>query len=330
MPLLRPKVTVLLPILNEELYISRCLDALLMQTYPPEALEILVLDGMSDDSTRDIVLAYCQRHPHITLLDNPDQNTIAALNLGIRKASGEILVRVDGHTIVAPDYIEQCVRILEQSSADNVGGPMRPVGESYFQEAVALATSSIFGIGWGKFHYSEKEEYTDTVYLGCYRKSLFDRIGLFDPEMTCSEDNELNWRILNQGGKILLSPVIRSTYYPRGTVGGLARQYWKYGYYKIKCLIKHKNISWRHFVPAVFLGFLALGLALLPFAGTIQYPLWLALGSYALLSCSFSVNLASKKGWRFLPVLPVVFLILHISYGAGFWAGIIKFFLLSG
>lgn len=210
-----PCVSIVLPVRNEEKYIKICLDSIIAQKYPKKLLEVVVVDGISTDGTRDIILSYKDKYGFIKILDNCEKNTITGLNLGIKNAKGDIIVRVDGHVFLEDNYIEQCVRALFQSDAANVGGLMRPIGKNYIQRAVAFATSTIFGIGWGKFHYSKKDQYVDTVYLGAFKKSLIEKIGLFDPEMSYSEDNEFNLRIARNGGKILLCHKIKSYYFPR-------------------------------------------------------------------------------------------------------------------
>jgi succinoglycan biosynthesis protein ExoA len=323
-----PAITVVLPVRNEAEYIGLCLDAVIAQDYPKDKLEILVVDGRSTDATREIVARYSETHPYILLVDNPEKNTIAALNIGIQNARGEIIVRVDGHCRLEPDYLSQCVQTLETDAADNVGGLMRPVGKSYVQQAVALATSTIFGLGWGKVHYQEKEQYTDTVYLGAFRKCLFDKIGLYDPEMSYNEDNELNFRIIQHGGKVLLSPKIKSHYYPRDSIPRLAKQYYNYGYYKPKFIMKHKwSVSYRHFIPSLFVASLFLSAISSIFFKSFLYLLYALIGAYAALALMFSLTIALQRGFKYLPALPVIFATIHMVYGIGFLTGVKDFML---
>jgi succinoglycan biosynthesis protein ExoA len=326
-----PLITIILPIRNEARYIERCLDAVLAQTYPRECLEILVVDGMSDDGTREIVRGMIARQGNLQsaicnlqLLDNPHRIVPTALNRGIRAARGEIIVRVDGHTVIALDYVERCVKDLELTGADNVGGPMRAVSETYVGQAIALATSSPFGVGGARFHYAEKAGWVDTVYMGAYPRQVFDRIGLFDEELVRNQDDEFNFRLTRAGGKIWLDPQIKSVYYSRGTLRGLWKQYFEYGFWKVRVMQKHgRPASLRHLVPALFV--LALCAALVGTLVTQQW-IWFLLVAlpYVLASVTASLVTAARRDWRTLPLLPLVFFVLHCAYGVGFLFGLVR------
>ncbi len=321
----RPFVSVVLPIYNEEEHIKACLDSLLRQDYQQERMEILVVDGRSQDHTREIVYReYVQQYDHIQLLDNPDRIVPTALNIGIRAACGEIFIRVDGHTTLAPDYVRQCVGALERSGADNVGGRMDAEAFGYFGEVVALATSSPFGVGGARFHYSQQEEWVDTVYLGAYPRRVFERIGLFDEEMVRNQDDEFNYRLRAQGGRILLSPCVRSRYICRDKPRKLWRQYFQYGYWKVRVLQKHpRQMRGRQFVPAVFLIglFVTVALAL---AGHF-WPLGVVSSSYLLANLGASLWTSVRTDLRYLPAFPLTYAVLHFAYGAGFLIGLIRF-----
>jgi len=256
-----PPISLLLPIRNESAYIERCLRAVLAQDYPPDRMEILVVDGMSTDGTREIVrkmiaqslLSSTDRQPPVVLLDNLAGIVPTALNIGLRQAKGEIIIRVDGHTVIAPDYVHRCVEALEQSGADNVGGRMHARGENAWGVAVAAATSSPFGVGGARFHYSDEEEWVDTVYMGAWPRPVFWGIGLFDEELVRDQDDEFNYRLREYGGRILLSPKIKSVYLVRGTPQALWRQYYQYGFWKVRVLQKHPlQMRPRQFVPPLF------------------------------------------------------------------------------
>ena len=318
-----PLVSVIMPIRNEAEHIERCLDAVVGQDYPVDRLDVIVVDGMSDDDTREITSGYVQGYPNVHLLDNPQRIVPTALNIGIRAARGDIIIRVDGHTTIAPDYIHQCVTTLERTGADNVGGRMDAQAPGYFGKAVALATSSPFGVGNSRFHYSRKEEWVDTVYLGAYRREVFDRIGLFDEELVRNQDDEFNYRLSACGGRILLCPQIRSQYTNRSSPRKLWRQYFEYGYWKVRVLQKHpRQMQWRQFVPPAFVMALlvALGLSALK----VFWPLALIAGSYMVANLAACLWIARRCGLQYL-VLPVVFSILHLSYGTGFLNGLICF-----
>jgi GT2 family glycosyltransferase len=223
-------------------------------------MEVLVVDGRSTDRTRAIVAELAATNPHawVQLLDNPHRIASTALNIGIRAARGEIIARVDGHAILAPDYLRRCVETLVATGADNVGGLMRPQGHGYVARCIALATRSRFGIGNSRFHYDERGGEVETVYLGCFRRSIFERIGLFDEGLVRNQDDELNDRIVAAGGRIWLSPHIRSTYVGRGSFRALWRQYYQYGYWKVRVLRRHPGARrLRHLAPAVLVASLS-------------------------------------------------------------------------
>jgi glycosyltransferase involved in cell wall biosynthesis len=322
------QVTIILPIRNEERFIRQGLEAIQAQDYPADHLQILLPDGMSTDNTRDIIAKFCLLHPKLQLhvLDNPGNIVPTGLNIALGHARGEVIVRIDGHTIVAPDYVRQCVEILQRTHADNVGGRMNGRGSTRFGQAVALATSKPFGIGGGRFHYSDKEEWVDTVYMGAWPRRVFEKVGMFDEELERDQDDEFNYRLRAAGGKILLSPKIRSTYTVRSTPGALWRQYSQYGYWKVRVLQKHpRQMSLRQFVPPLFVFSLLMSVVA---AFIVAWGVWLLAliaGSYLAANLLASVITAAKRGWRHLRLLPLVFAILHLSYGSGFLFGLVKF-----
>jgi glycosyltransferase involved in cell wall biosynthesis len=321
-----PPVSVIIPMLNERDYIERCLDSIICQDYPHERLEILVVDGNSDDGCDRIVLDFARQHSEIPiqLLRNPRQVIPAALNIGIDSAQGEIVVRVDTHTCLAPDYVSTCVCYLTNGKADNVGGLMRPVGTTYTGRAIALATSSPFGIGGSKFHYSDREQYGDTVYLGAYWRKTFDEIGRYDETLHINEDYELNYRLRQAGGKILLSPAIRSTYFPRSSLGGLWRQYFNYGRWKVRMLQKHpRSLRWRQAIPPLFIAVMVGTLLLALFWTPGRWLFGIVMLSYLLPNLVASTISACCKNWGYLPVMPPVFGTIHVAWGLGFWYGLL-------
>ena len=314
-----------MPIRNEGKFIRHSLGALLEQDYPGE-MEILIADGMSDDDTRKTIRDMNAHRPRTStcVLENPGRIVPTGMNIALRQATGEIIIRVDGHTIVAPDYVRQCVDALERTGADNVGGKMNAVGENFFGKAVALATSTPFGVGNARFHYSDEEEWVDTVYMGAWHRNVFEKIGLFDEELVRNQDDEFNYRLRAAGGRVLLCPAVKSRYNVRSSPVGLMRQYFQYGFWKVRVLQKHpRQMSLRQFIPPGFV------LALVSSALFIYYPLSFipviipALYLAFILFASFYISM--KDGWKFLPVLPLIFAILHLSYGFGFLAGLTKF-----
>lgn len=317
-----------MPIRNEADFIERSLGAVLAQDYPRDCFEVLIADGMSTDSTREIIRRVAGDYPEISLhiLDNPRQIVPTGFNAALAQARGEVIVRVDGHTIIVPDYLRECALALERSGADNVGGKMNAVGASPFGQAVALATSSPFGVGGALFHYSDQEELVDTVYMGAWRREVFERLGFFDEELVRNQDDEFNYRLRAAEGKILLSPAIRSKYFNRSSIRALWRQYYQYGFYKVRVLQKHPaQMQPRQFVPPLFALGLLLGAMLAPLSKPLR-RLWTAgLAAYGLANVAASVKLARANGWQHFKRLPLVFFILHFSYGLGFLAGLVHF-----
>ncbi len=321
-----PTVTVIMPIRNEVSFIERSLAAVLAQDYPADRLEVLVVDGVSSDGTRDIVQRMLAGRPNARLLDNPRRIVSTALNRGLAEARGEVIVRVDGHTVIAPDYVQRCVEAIVETGAECVGGPMHAVGETPFGEATALATSHPFGVGSSRFHYAAEPQPVDSAYMGAWPRQVFDRIGRFDEELIRNQDDEFNYRLRAAGGRIWLYPRIRSTYYARSTFRSLWRQYFQYGYWKVRVFQKVPgSAQWRHWAPPLFALAVVGGLpaALLLPAVRPCYAGGLVL--YFVVNLVVSARLAAHAGWRHLTRLPLAFATLHLAYGLGFWAGMARF-----
>lgn len=323
-----PFVTVVMPIRNEADFIERSLSAILTQDYPDSRMEVLIADGMSTDSTRAVIQDLAARYPNVSLkiIDNPGRIVPTGFNLALKQKKGEIVVRVDGHTIIAPDYVSECVSALERTGADNAGGRMNAFGRTSFGKAVALATSTPFGVGGARFHYSEDEEWVDTVYLGAWRSRVFDQIGGFDEEFVRNQDDEFNYRLRANRGRILLSPRIRSEYYPRSSPKALWRQYYQYGLYKVRVMQKHTlQMQPRHFAPVLLVAGLV-GTALLAILVPSTWLLFVGLaGVYAIANLVASAITTFRSQPSDIFILPLVFAILHFSYGTGFAVGLVRF-----
>lgn len=326
--LAQPLVSVIMPVRNEAVFIEQSLGAVLSQDYPRDRLEILISDGMSTDETRALIKACSQKHPDIRLvvLENRGQIVSTGFNAALAQARGEVIIRVDGHTLIEPDYVRQCMAALSRSGADNVGGPMKARSDNPFGRAVALATSSPFGVGGARFHYSDREEWVDTVYLGAWPRRTFERVGTFDEEMVRNQDDEFNYRLASLGGKILLTPQIKSHYYNRPTMASLWRQYFEYGYWKVRVMQKHlTQMRPRHFAPALFISIL---LATLLISVAFSWALYLALAlATTYLFAVVTASILSVRRGRFesLSLLPIAFGILHFAYGSGFLIGLVRF-----
>ncbi len=322
-----PLVSVIMPIRNEANFIRQSLGAILAQNYPHDKIEVLISDGMSDDNTREQVqeMALSSDIP-ISIVDNPAGIAPTGLNLALKLSKGEIIVRVDGHTIIEFDYVSECVAALKRTDACNVGGRMNAVSDNKIGKVVALATSSPFGIGNARFHYSEREEFVDTVYLGAWHKHVFDKYGLFNEQLVRNQDDEFNYRLRANNCKILLCPKIRSRYYNRSSLKTLWRQYFQYGFWKVRVLQLHpRQMSVRQFVPFIFVASIVL-LTLFSIVSVIgRWGLATVIGSYLAANLLASAVISIKTQATLFPLLSLSFIILHISYGLGFLIGLISF-----
>jgi succinoglycan biosynthesis protein ExoA len=322
-----PFVSILIPIRNEVHYIRKCLDAVLKQDYPAEQIEILIADGMSDDGTRDLLKADHINDSRVKVFDNHAKIVANGLNLLTRLAKGEILVRVDGHCMIAPDYVSRCVHHLQTKNVDGVGGPMNSIGEDDISQTIALAMSSKFGVGGSSFRTEVGQtKLVDTVPFPAYTRAIVDKVGPYDEELVRNQDDEYNYRIRKAGGKILLAADVYSTYYSRGSLKDLWRQYFQYGFYKVRVLQKHpRQMSLRQFVPPAFVMTLMATTTFAFFNIWGRVLLGVIGGAYLMVNIAVSIVTAKNQGWRSIWLLPLAFTTLHISYGSGFLLGLIKF-----
>lgn len=320
----QPSVTVIMPVRNEATFIERSLGAVLAQDYSRELIQILVVDGMSDDGTRELVQQMIARWPEddLTLIDNPEHIVSTGLNRALRDAKGEVIIRVDGHCEIAPDYVRQSVKTLQKTNAECVGGALKTVGDTLLAQAIALAQSAPFGVGGVAFRTGRVTgAYVDTLAFGAYRRGVFDRIGIFDEELVRNQDDEFNFRLMQAGGKIWLDPSIRSVYYSRTSLRRLWRQYYQYGLYKVRVIQKRRAVpSWRHLIPTAFVLALVLSSVLALVMLEWRWALVVA-GPYILVNLAASLW-GARNAWSVLPLVPLAFLILHLAYGLGFLAGL--------
>ncbi len=322
-----PFVSILIPIRNEAAYIERCLDAVISQDYPLTQLEVLIADGMSDDGTRELIAQYAEEYSCVKLFDNPGKIVAKGLNLLTPLAKGEILIRVDGHCVIASDYVRQCVAHITDAGVDGVGGPMRSIGEDDLSVAIALAMSSKFGVGGSSFRTeSGKTKLVDTVPFPAYTHTIIEKVGMYDEELVRDQDDEYNYRIRKEGGKVLLAEDVHSTYYSRGSLRKLWQQFFQYGFWKVRVLQKHpKQMRTRQFTPPVFVFALAASLLvtlLHPLGWVVAAPVY---GGYLLLNSLASFAIGIKNRCRKCWLLPIIFAIIHIGYGLGFLVGLVKF-----
>lgn len=320
-------VSVIMPVQNEALFIRRSLGSLLQQTYPKQLMEVIVADGMSSDATRETIANIAaDSEVSIMVVDNPGLIAPTGLNRALEKASGDIIIRVDGHCEIDPRFVENCVALLQSGKADGVGGPIETIGESFRAKAIALAMSSVFGVGGSAFRtIDNREMYTDTVAFPGYTREIIEKVGTFNEELVRNQDDEYNYRIRKLGGRILLSPNIRSRYYSRSSFRSLARQYFQYGYWKVRILQLHpRQMSFRQFVPFIFVVTL-IWVSLLSFVSVVgRWVLLGLLGSYLLANFAASVHTARSK-ISTIPLLSLSYIIMHFSYGFGSLVGLISF-----
>jgi len=322
-----PFVSVLMPVRNEAGFIELSMRAVLAQDYPQDRMDVIVADGLSEDGTREIIQTLQEQHPIVRLIDNPGRIVSTALNAALRQAKGEIIVRVDGHCEIAPDYVRRCVSHLADAKVEAVGGPVETIGESFAARAIAAAMSSRFGVGGSAFRVANsKTQFTDTVAFPAYTRAVIDRAGPFDEELVRNQDDEYNYRLRKLGVKILLASDVASRYYSRATLSRLGSQYFQYGYWKVRVMQKHpRQMRLRQFAPPLFVAALLVTLPLLPILPVVGYVLGFIAGAYAVAVISASMLSAGRNGWQLLPTLPIAFTVLHLAYGSGFLIGLLKF-----
>jgi len=316
-----PPVSVVIPVRNDARYIGICLASLRATTYPKARLEVLVVDGESDDGTREIVQRFQSDGLSLRLLENPKRSRCAALNAGIGAARGEIILRLDARNVVPPDYIGKCVQALRATGAHNVGGFLRPLARSTTQEAIGLAMSHHFGVGNARFRLEKSGGYVDSVYLGCFPREVFGRVGLFDDDASViSEDSDMNQRIRASGAGVYLDPTIEIYYYPRETLRDLGRLYFRYGGARAGTILKHhRPTSLRQLVPATFLLTLGTLGVLTPFHRAFALS-FLAMASFYL-ACNVVVSAwlsCRKRKWALGPRLLAAFPVMHFAFALGF------------
>ena len=321
-----PIVSVVMPVYNEEKYIEKCIDSLLLQDYPIENMEWIFVDGCSKDKTVELIEAYRVKYPElIKILNNPNKIVPYAMNIGISASSGRFIVRLDAHADYAIDYISKCVHYLEETDAENVGGVAETKANGFVGNAIAKMLSSRFGVGNSQFRTNGKSGYVDTVPFGAFKREVFSKYGGYDERLVRNQDNEMNFRIRENGGKIYLANDIRLSYYCRDSVSGIASMARKNGMWNIITMkLCPGSMGVRHFIPLAVVASIV-ALALLGFAHFSFWLLLLAeLALYLFLDILFSIRLSS--GVKEFFVILLLFPIFHITYGIGSLVGITKLF----
>ena len=325
-----PIVSIIIPCYNEQDTIQELLAAIHAQTYVREQLEVIIADGISTDQSRERIYDFQVEHPDldIQLVDNPRRIIPAALNTAIQASRGEIILRMDAHSKPYPDYISRCVDALETNLGENVGGiwDIQPRHTGWIPESIAVAATHPLGVGDARYRHATKPAYVDTVPFGAFKRELLALIGFYDETLLTNEDYEFNARIRKSGGKIWLDPSIRSIYYAQPTITGLARQYWRYGFWKWRMLRRYpETLRWRQGLPPLFVLSLIIGLL----AGIVAPIMWASLGIEIsiylaiLLTISTLTSIRKRKAFLILG-LPLAIAIMHLCWGAGFLWSMIK------
>ena len=320
------KVSVLVPCRNEVHSIERCINNVCSLDRPPGGFEVIVIDGMSTDGTREVLFRLKSQFSDLVVIDNPGKIVPRAMNLGIQYAKGEYIVRADARCIHPKSYLCDLVELSEKTGADNVGGILVPeFGNTYTQKAVALAYKSRIAMGGALRDRGDFIGETDTVYGGCFKRKRLLEVGMYDESMVRNQDDELSFRLRERGGKIIQDGRIKVQYYPRSSFWHLSKQFMQYGYWKVSVIKKHpQQASLRHFLPAALvLSFVAFGL-LIPITAYGLYGLLICLGAYFLAVGFFSFQSASKRSLGLLPGLIFAIFLIHISFGIGFIIGLLS------
>ena len=326
----KPVCSIIIPVRNEERSITKCLDMILSNDYPKDRIEIIVVDGQSDDETLRVLQNYITEHPYaqIKVLKNPKKIAPAGINIGIKHAKGSVIAIVGAHNYISKNYLSVAVKYLEENKAECVGGigMCIPVDQTTVSQAISFVVNSKFGVGSSFRTVKKGIRYVDTVPSPVYKKEVFEKIGLFDEELLRGQDAEFNARLRKNGGKILLVPEIVSYYYARDSLSKLWRMYFQYGYFKPLTAKKIGNVyTLRQLIPGTFVGSLIISLILSAIYKPFLWLFFFILGSYIVVNLGFSLMISSKKGFKFFFILPLVFATMHFSYGIGYLKGIWDF-----
>lgn len=325
-----PSVSIIIPCYNEQGTILKLLEAIYAQTFPRTDLEVVVAEGMSTDGTRAQIAAFSDSYPdlHIAVADNPIRSIPAALNCALKEAQGEIIIRLDAHSMPYPDYVERCVADLEMGLGENVGGiwEILPGARTWVAQSIAAAASHPLGVGDALYRHTATAAQVDTVPFGAFKRELLALIGFFDESLLTNEDYEFNTRIRKSGGKVWLDPSIRSVYFARPTLANLAKQYTRYGFWKWRMLRRYpKTLRWRQGLPPLFVLSLVIGAALAIFVPVFRILLVAEIAIYLIALIAAGVQGAVQQKKAHLVIgLPLAIATMHITWGAGFLWSMIK------
>ena len=325
-----PSISIIVPCFNEQGTIEKLLEAIYKQTHPLPDMEVIIADGMSTDDTRTVISVFSRSHPDLKLkvVDNPKGIIPAGLNIAIQNASGNYIIRLDGHSIPAPDYVDLCVKDLDSGLGENVGGvwDIQPGAGTWIGRSIAQAASIPLGVGDAFYRHGRSSSKVDTVPFGAFRKELISKIGYFDETLLTNEDYEFNTRLRRSGGSVWLDPSIHSAYYARPTLSALSRQYFRYGYWKWRMLKRYPgSVRWRQALPPLFIASL-LGMGLMGFfLPLFRLLLLIELGIYCLVLGFTGILAAIRKKSTSLAIgIPLAIATMHFSWGTGFLWSMIK------
>jgi succinoglycan biosynthesis protein ExoA len=327
-----PTVSIVVPCYNEEGTIGSLLEAILTQSFPRREMEVVIADGLSRDRTREVISDFGQQHPDLVLriVENARRTIPSSLNLAMREAQGEFLIRLDAHSIPIPEYVERCVEDIRAGKGTNVGGvwKIQPGGSGWIARGIAAAASHPFGAGDALYRLGAPAGPVDTVPFGAFRRRLLDQVKGFDETLLTNEDYEFNVRIRRSGGVVWLDPQIESTYFARESLRDLAAQYWRYGFWKCRMLLRYPStIRWRQALPPLFVW----GLLCMAVAALFWMP---ALSALVLVTCLYLVAMLGAgiaMGVRAREGLLIVgstlaLATMHLAWGSGFlWSLLTSF-----
>jgi glycosyltransferase involved in cell wall biosynthesis len=318
-----PLVSIIVPCFNEQDTIKLLLKAIYDQTYDRKAMEVIIADGMSTDGTKGEINKFQEDHPDliVKVVDNKKQNIPSGLNRAIETAIGNIIIRLDAHSVPFPDYVERCIKALQDGLGDNVGGiwDIQPASQEWISRSIAIAASHPLGVGDARYRVGGNPQLVDTVPFGAFSRTLIEQIGFYDETLLSNEDYEFNVRIRNAGGKIWLDPKIISTYYARSKFSELMRQYWRYGYWKFRMLIRYpETFRWRQLAGAFVLNWLVLGILAFSFP-VARWLLLLEVIIYGSALTLVGIKLVAKyRDYSLLVGVPASIATMHFSWGGGF------------
>lgn len=332
-----PTVSIIVPCYNEESTIRQLLYAIFAQTYPLEKMEVIISDGLSTDKTMNVIESFQKEHAklQIRVVQNQIKTIPSGLNQAIRESRGEIIIRLDAHSVPIPEYVERCVSAHQNKKGDNVGGvwEIRPGANTWIADSISFAAAHPLGAGDAMYRLNAKAGAVDTVPFGSFRRSLIEKIGAFDETLLVNEDYEFNTRVRESGGIVWLDPSIRSVYFSRNTFSKLAVQYWRYGFWKFKMLKRYpQSLRWRQALPPLFV---------LSVLTLIVLSLWWQVASYFLIMQLFlyffvlglaglKLAIGKKKGYLIFGI-PLAIAAMHFAWGAGFlFSGISSLFTKNG